>query len=137
MEKWGLGPDELKEDNPGLIMARISGYGQTGPLSDRGGFAAVCVCRRLFVDVSDISCRCEGFGGFRYVNGFPNDEGKLAGGEAAAARCATRTADASAAPVRPNLSIGDSLAGVNAALGVVLALFARGKGAAGERQGQT
>jgi crotonobetainyl-CoA:carnitine CoA-transferase CaiB-like acyl-CoA transferase len=39
--------------------------------------------------------------------------------------------------VRPNLSIGDSLAGVNAALGVVLALFARGKGAAGERQGQT
>ncbi|PWN97322.1 CoA-transferase family III [Tilletiopsis washingtonensis] len=104
MEKWGLGPDELKEDNPGLIMARISGYGQTGPLSDRGGFAAVC----------------EGFGGFRYVNGFPNDEGKLAG-----------------APVRPNLSIGDSLAGVNAALGVVLALFARGKGAAGERQGQT
>ena len=31
MEKWGIGPDTFKEENPGLIYARISGYGQTGP----------------------------------------------------------------------------------------------------------
>ena len=31
MEKWGLGPDQAKERNPGLVYARISGYGQTGP----------------------------------------------------------------------------------------------------------
>ncbi|MDE0205373.1 MAG: CoA transferase, partial [Candidatus Tectomicrobia bacterium] len=31
MEKWGLGPDEVKTTNPGLIYARVSGYGQTGP----------------------------------------------------------------------------------------------------------
>ena len=31
MEKWGLGYDVLKEINPGLIMIRVSGYGQTGP----------------------------------------------------------------------------------------------------------
>lgn len=45
---------------------------------------------------------CEGMGGLRYVNGFPGE-----------------------APVRPNLSIGDSLAGVHAALGVLLAIISR------------
>ena len=88
MEKWGLGPDEFKESNPGLIYARISGYGQTGPYAARPGFASVC----------------EGVGGFRYVNGFP-------GGP----------------PVRPNLSIGDTLAGLHCALGVVMACVHRMK----------
>ena len=41
MEKWGLGFDELARDNPGLIMLRISGYGQTGPYRDLPGFAVV------------------------------------------------------------------------------------------------
>jgi len=86
MEKWGLGPDVLRADNPGLIYARISGYGQTGPYASKPGFASVC----------------EGFGGFRYVNGFPGQP-----------------------PVRPNLSIGDTLAGLHTALGVALAIIQR------------
>jgi crotonobetainyl-CoA:carnitine CoA-transferase CaiB-like acyl-CoA transferase len=86
MEKWGLGPAELQAKNPGLIYARISGYGQTGPYASKPGFASVC----------------EGFGGFRYVNGFPGD-----------------------APVRPNLSIGDTLAGIHTVLGILLAVIRR------------
>ncbi len=41
MEGWGLGPNELQEMNPRLIMLRISGYGQTGPYRDRPGFGVV------------------------------------------------------------------------------------------------
>ncbi|RZI98994.1 MAG: CoA transferase, partial [Haliea sp.] len=41
MEGWGLGPDELRQINPRLIMLRISGYGQTGPYRDRPGFGVV------------------------------------------------------------------------------------------------
>jgi len=41
MEGWGLGPDDLHKLNPGLIMLRISGYGQTGPYRDRPGFGVV------------------------------------------------------------------------------------------------
>ena len=55
MEGWGLGPDDLWPSNPGLIYARVSGYGQDGPYATRPGYASVC----------------EGVGGLRYVNGFP------------------------------------------------------------------
>ncbi|MDM0045144.1 CoA transferase [Variovorax dokdonensis] len=41
MEGWGLGPDGLRGRNPGLIVLRISGYGQTGPYKDRPGFGVV------------------------------------------------------------------------------------------------
>lgn len=41
MEGWGLGPEALLALNPGLIMLRISGYGQTGPYRDRPGFGVV------------------------------------------------------------------------------------------------
>ena len=41
MESWGLGPDALLELHPGLIMLRISGYGQTGPYKDKPGFGVV------------------------------------------------------------------------------------------------
>ena len=95
MEKWGLGPEDLKPSNPRLVYARISGFGQTGPYAKRPGFASVC----------------EGFGGFRYVNGFPGEP-----------------------PVRPNLSLGDTLAGLHGALGVLLALIERGSGPAGNGQ---
>ena len=88
LERWGIGPEDLKKENPGLITARISGYGQTGPKSHLPGYASVC----------------EGFGGFRYVNGFPDRP-----------------------PVRPNLSIGDTLAGLHAAMGVMLAYIQRQK----------
>ena len=95
MEKWGLGPDDLKASNPGLIYARISGYGQTGPYATQPGFASVC----------------EGIGGFRYVNGFPDGP-----------------------PVRPNLSMGDTLAGLHAALGILLAYIQRNKTSSPEGQ---
>ncbi len=93
MEKWGLGPDDVRADNPGVIYARISGYGQDGPLADKPGFASVC----------------EGFGGFRYINGFPGQ-----------------------APVRPNLSLGDTLSGLHAALGITLALLQRARDGTGQ-----
>lgn len=55
MEKWGMGYDALSARNPGLIMLRISGYGQTGPYKERPGFAVVA----------------EAMGGMRYLNGEP------------------------------------------------------------------
>lgn len=95
MEAWGLGPEQVKQTNPKLVYARISGYGQTGPYASKPGFASVC----------------EGMSGFRYVNGFPGQ-----------------------APVRPNLSIGDTIAAIHAALGITLALLARERGESGEGQ---
>lgn len=41
LEGWGLGWDDLREINPGLVMLRISGYGQTGPYRDRPGFGVI------------------------------------------------------------------------------------------------
>ncbi len=55
LEKWGLGYDALSADNPGLIMLRISGYGQTGPYRDLPGFAVVA----------------EAMGGLRHLMGEP------------------------------------------------------------------
>lgn len=95
MEDWGLGPAECRAHNPGLVYARISGYGQDGPYANKPGFASVC----------------EGISGFRYVNGFPGE-----------------------APVRPNLSIGDTIAGIHAALGITLALLERERSTEGNGQ---
>ena len=55
LEAWGLGWDALSRINPGLILVRISGYGQTGPYRDRPGFGAIA----------------EAIGGLRYVTGYP------------------------------------------------------------------
>lgn len=56
LEKWGLGWEDLQAINPGLIMVRVSGYGQTGPYKDRPGFAAIA----------------ESMGGLRYLAGYPD-----------------------------------------------------------------
>lgn len=56
LEKWGLSYESLEEINPKIIMARTSGYGQTGPYKDRAGFGSVG----------------EAMGGLRYVTGFPD-----------------------------------------------------------------
>jgi crotonobetainyl-CoA:carnitine CoA-transferase CaiB-like acyl-CoA transferase len=56
LEKWGLGPDVLHKSNPRLIIARMSGYGQTGPYSDRAGFGGIG----------------EAMGGWRYIVGEPD-----------------------------------------------------------------
>ena len=41
LEKWGMSPEALHAENPGLIIVRVSGYGQTGPYSDRAGFGGI------------------------------------------------------------------------------------------------
>jgi formyl-CoA transferase len=56
MEKWGLGYDVLAKSNPGLVMVRLSGFGQTGPYKDRPGFGAIG----------------ESMGGMRYITGYPD-----------------------------------------------------------------
>lgn len=96
LEKWGMSPDELLKTNPSLVMARVSGYGQTGPYSSKAGYASVC----------------EAMAGFRYVTGFP-------GG----------------APVRPNISMGDTVAGLHAVVGILLGLLSRNKIGAGKGSG--
>jgi len=86
LEAWNLDPVSLQKDNPNLIYARISGYGQTGPYSEKPGFASAC----------------EAISGFRFVNGYPGE-----------------------APVRPNLSIGDTVSGLHAVIGILMALRAK------------
>ncbi|MFD4605731.1 CaiB/BaiF CoA transferase family protein [Streptomyces sp. NPDC058464] len=55
LERWGLGTDVLWERNRGLVVARVSGYGQTGPYRHRPGYASVA----------------EAFSGLRHLAGFP------------------------------------------------------------------
>jgi formyl-CoA transferase len=96
LEKWGLGYEDLKAINPKLIMARVSGYGQTGPYAARPGYANVA----------------EGFSGMRFVTGFPDRP-----------------------PARPNLSLGDTLAGLHAALGILMSLYHRDAKPVGDARG--
>jgi formyl-CoA transferase len=56
LEAWGMGYDELARDNPGLVMVRVSGYGQTGPYRERPGFGVIG----------------EAMGGLRHVTGTPD-----------------------------------------------------------------
>jgi len=56
LESWGLGWDHLSALNPGLVMVRLSGYGQTGPFSQRPGFGAIA----------------EAMGGLRHLTGYPD-----------------------------------------------------------------
>ncbi len=93
LEGWGLDPESLRADNPDLIYARISGYGQTGPYAEKAGFASAC----------------EAISGFRYVNGYLGQP-----------------------PVRPNLSLGDTISGLHAVLGILMALRARDRGNGGQ-----
>jgi formyl-CoA transferase len=93
MEKWGLGYERLSADNPGLVMARVSGFGQTGPYSSRAGYALIG----------------EAMGGLRYITGEPDR-----------------------APARAGISVGDSLAGLHAALGTMMALHARHRSGKGQ-----
>lgn len=86
MERWGLGYDVLSQANPGLVMVRVTGFGQDGPYASRAGFASVC----------------EAMGGLRYLSGYPDRP-----------------------PVRVGISLGDTLAGLHAALGTMMALHQR------------
>ena len=86
MEGWGLGYEALSERNPGLVMVRVSGFGQDGPYARRAGFASVC----------------EAIAGLRHISGHPDRP-----------------------TVRVGLSLGDTLAGINGAMGALLALEQR------------
>ena len=55
LEKWGLGYDVLRARNKGIILVRVSGYGQTGPEAHKAGYASVA----------------EAASGLRHMNGFP------------------------------------------------------------------
>ena len=57
MEEWGLGWDVVRAVNPGLVMLRVSGYGQTGPYRRRPGFSHIA----------------HAFGGLSYLAGFPGE----------------------------------------------------------------
>jgi crotonobetainyl-CoA:carnitine CoA-transferase CaiB-like acyl-CoA transferase len=52
MERWSLGPDELHEVNPGLVMLRYSGFGQTGPYKDRPGFGTIAECMSGYIGMT-------------------------------------------------------------------------------------
>jgi formyl-CoA transferase len=56
LEKWDLGYDVLRQRNPGIILVRVSGYGQSGPDALKAGYASVA----------------EAVSGLRYLNGFPD-----------------------------------------------------------------
>ncbi|MCA8902266.1 MAG: CoA transferase [Hyphomonas sp.] len=86
LEKWDLGPDVLHAINPRLVIARVSGYGQTGPESHKAGYASVG----------------EAKGGLRHMIGEPD---RL--------------------PARAGVSLGDTMTGTFACLGVMMALQAR------------
>lgn len=93
LEAWGLGPDVLHQLRPDLVLCRISGYGQDGPLRDQPGYASVAEAR----------------GGLRALTGVPG-----------------------ARTVRTNLSLGDTVAGLQAAFGITLALLHRERGGGGQ-----
>ncbi|MYR08826.1 CoA transferase [Gordonia sp. SID5947] len=57
LERWDLGYEVLSERNPGIILVRVSGYGQTGPAASRAGYASVA----------------EAESGLRYLNGYPGE----------------------------------------------------------------
>jgi len=52
LEEWGLGYDELSRDNPGLVMLRVTGWGQDGPHKDRPGFGSVAEAMAGFAAVN-------------------------------------------------------------------------------------
>ncbi|GAB3467869.1 CoA transferase [Kineococcus endophyticus] len=94
LDRWGLSAERLQAANPDLVVARVSAFGQTGPLAPRPGFAAVA----------------EAYGGLRALVGEPDRP-----------------------PSRTGVSIGDSIAGLYAAFGVVTSLLQRDRRAAAGR----
>lgn len=100
LEKLGLGRDALLAARPGLVIGRISGYGQDGPYRDKPAFGVIG----------------EAIGGLRYLTDQPPGTSDLP-------------------PVRVGISLGDSVAGIYAALGVVAALWRRDSRQAGTGRG--
>jgi len=88
LDKWGLGKDALWALQPGLVILRVTGFGQTGPYANYAGFA------RLF----------EAYSGLAYITRAPGDP-----------------------PLHPGYPIGDPIAGVFGAFGILAALLHRAR----------
>jgi len=56
LERWGIGPQEMQAVNPGLIICRVSGFGQTGPYRERAGYDRIG----------------QAFGGLMHITGYPD-----------------------------------------------------------------
>lgn len=93
LESWGLGPDVLREANPRLVLARVSGFGQSGPYRDRPGYGSTG----------------EAMGGLRFITGFPDRP-----------------------PLKVGISLGDAIAALYTAIGVLAALQRRNASGRGE-----
>jgi formyl-CoA transferase len=92
LNKIGLDDEALRAARPGLVIAHVSGFGQTGPDRDRAAFGVIG----------------EAIGGLRYLTNHAEGESNLP-------------------PVRVGISIGDTVAGIYAALGVVSELLRRAR----------
>jgi crotonobetainyl-CoA:carnitine CoA-transferase CaiB-like acyl-CoA transferase len=90
LERLKLGPDVLHRENPRLVIARVSGYGQDGPYRDKPAFGSIG----------------EAMGGIRHLTGYPAGLTDLP-------------------PPRCGISLGDDLAGMFAAVGVLAAVYQR------------
>jgi formyl-CoA transferase len=86
LERWGMSFEELAQDNPRVILVRVSGYGQSGPYAHRPGYGSIG----------------EAVGGLRYITGDP-----------------------ASPPSRSGISLGDSVTGMYACIGVLTALHDR------------
>ncbi len=91
LSRWGLDYDELSAINPRIVMCSVSGFGQTGPYSERAGYDRIGLA----------------FGGLMHITGYPDRP-----------------------PIRPGTATADYQSALFAALGVMLALYARDAGGA-------
>ena len=91
LSRWGLDYEELSAINPRIVMCSVSGFGQTGPYSQRAGYDRIGLA----------------FGGLMHITGYPDRP-----------------------PIRPGTATADYQSALFAALGVMLALYARDAGGA-------
>lgn len=116
MEKWGLGPGKYIPNTVSSLYIYLHYAEDIYPANPKLIYTRISGYGQTgpYSKRPGYASVCEGMGGFRFINGHPGEP-----------------------PVRPNMSLGDSLAGLHAALGVLLGLLAKNKLAQNnERTGQ-